>query len=448
MLMAIDNAVWGDFWAGYHIHTLIWHTLFLVAGVLCINAMAHKESVVRLATWIFCLENAHFVTASWWSNRHALVTGTFALICLWLHLRGKRSLSVVFYILALLSGEFALAIVGFLIALVIFPRSNRLAEAQRSWPHIIISLIYAGVYVVFERGVSGSAFYLDPVHATGEYLQALPQRWLMLFGEMFHQLPSDVAFVGMGPFLAAIGLLVLVLVLWRGRRPLDWVLLGASLSLLPAIGAPAAGRMLLLASVGSAVWLASYILELREYRPITSRLFLGWTLTVPPILGLAMLFSMKQVGIKSEGSAQDALTHCPGSEEVWILNPPDHIVGFYLPILQEQALKHQRQRIRALTMGNRPVEYRLLDGRLELRSEELFFDAQLELFWNLAPEPEFSVPNSFQISVSDHSLWASSPHFGTADSPCLLQWKESSLQPVAIMESWQFIGQSPSPSGL
>ena len=248
--------------------------------------------------------------------------------------------------------------------------------------------------------------------------------------------------------MSVLGILVFGLAIWTRKLYPNWLLIGAGLSLLPAVGAPPTSRMLLVASLGSAIWLAHILFHLYERRVFLTRALVGWVLGVPFVVGLFFIFGQEQGADASERAAMDSLELCDSAPEVWILNPPDHIIGFYLPLIQEQSLKRNPQQIRALNIGPRKISYRWIDSQLDIRSPDLFLTSTIERFWNIHPSSSIETSDGISIHVNQNEMQIVSEKLNSSSSICILRWKDSELQVVAPTKQWVQVERSISPSGL
>ncbi|HEX4354357.1 MAG TPA: hypothetical protein VHZ95_15615, partial [Polyangiales bacterium] len=118
----LDIALWPNSAALMRVQSLLW--LF---ALLWIATRMYRRllgpSVGGLAALLLAFDHTHGYSIGYIANRHALVSATFALLCLDQHLRFRREqdlraglFAALSYVLALLSGESSLAIAGYLFA--------------------------------------------------------------------------------------------------------------------------------------------------------------------------------------------------------------------------------------------------------------------------------------------------------------------------------------------
>ena len=87
-LMWADHAVFGRSPVGYHVHTLVWYVVFLVAGCALLTRTL-PSSLATPAAVIFCLCAAHAMPATWVAARTSIVTTALALLAWLAHRRWR-----------------------------------------------------------------------------------------------------------------------------------------------------------------------------------------------------------------------------------------------------------------------------------------------------------------------------------------------------------------------
>ena len=455
LLMTAEVLSGAPAWA-WTLHSLFWRLLFLGAGCGLIYTLVQESVARRWAVWLFCMENAHFAAVGWWSNRHALIGATFALAALATLFHAQRTnwrpgrwLSPFLWIVALLSSELSLCAGGFIIAWAVWGPTPRREALGWVAPHIGLTVLYGLGYGFFERGVTGSSFYLDPLQQPLTFLLAAPTRWLSLWADLCWQVPAEISFLG-GPWtqgLVLLGALGVALTGWliRQNTGQTWLFIGASFALLPAISAPASSRQLLIAGLGFILILASTQTTVTGLRQRLVTGLLWCHLLVPIGIGVTQWAGQRSLANASLEAAE-GLGHCESSPEIWILNAPDHVIGFYLPIIATQAHQAPRQPVRTLTIGHAGLRFKRDGDLLSLQTEQPLLQGVVARFWRTsAPEPVTIGETRFQPGPT--GLDIQSPHLSSGQL-CLLAWQHGVLSPIQPSSKWQTIEPSVGPSGL
>jgi hypothetical protein len=171
----------------------------LVAGLLYRRLIA-TAWVAGLATLLFAWDDAHSFVVVWIANRNALLAGLFGLLSLWLHDRHRRDgvRAAVIYAplalaLALLSGEAAVATLGYFAAYALFLDEKTPRDRLRSLaPYAVIAVMWAAVYKIRGYGTSGSGFYVDPGGEPAAFVLAVIKRLPILLLAQFGLPPADL----------------------------------------------------------------------------------------------------------------------------------------------------------------------------------------------------------------------------------------------------------------
>ena len=163
-------------------------------------------SQVRVSPWVagvafalFAFDEARAATIAWLCNRNALIALAFGVWALLAHDRARADgdrraawLAPAWFALALLGGEGALAMLGYLASYALFlDRGPLLRRAATLLPYIGVMLGWAVLYVSLGYGASGSGFYIDPVREPLVFLRMLPERLTIYTVAMFEGVSAD-----------------------------------------------------------------------------------------------------------------------------------------------------------------------------------------------------------------------------------------------------------------
>jgi hypothetical protein len=290
-LMAFDFAMFGSNARLFHVHSLMWWALLVIA-VGTVLWQVQPKLTAAVALLLFALEEGHGLPVAWPANRSTLVASAFGFFALALLIRWRntghrraRFGFVVFSILALAAGEYAFTAFAYLAAYELLrPQATRVSVVHALWPVVAA----AGVYLVLRQalgyGIEGSGFYISPTGTPFAFLTALSWRAPVLAGDLLFGVPADWYVLGT-PWrerildwnlfspqvwyalpgwhavqigIGVLGLALLALLVWRLPRLLDearartlrWLLAGALLSLVPVAGTMVSSRLTVAASVG------------------------------------------------------------------------------------------------------------------------------------------------------------------------------------------------------
>ncbi len=269
---AADFALWGGVAWPAHLETCL-----VYAALAFVAALAYRRLVggaaAGIAALAYAVDDGHNVPLAWTANRYAILAALFGIGAVLAHTRarervGARAIGPALFALALLSGETALGVVGYLVAYAWFvdrpERSDRFAGMRALWPYALVLGAWAVAYRALGYGASGSGFYVDPVGAPRTFLaKALSRGPELALSGMFGPPAEAWAFVPaeLTPSAAVAAAVVVALIVVgllrvaRGadasaRRATSALLVGALLALVPACGTAPDDRNFLIAGFG------------------------------------------------------------------------------------------------------------------------------------------------------------------------------------------------------
>jgi hypothetical protein len=229
----LDHLLWPRSWVLAHAHSMLWFAA-LLAVLATLYQRFRPPWIAHLALLLYALDDARGWVLGWVANRNVLVAATLAFAALVAHDRARRDgwrpglwLGPSLFGAALLGGEAALGLTGYLLAHALFidsgPRGRRLV---RLWPYVALAAVWLVAYKALGYGTSGGSMYLNPLDEPLEYLHALAERLPVLLAAQ------------VGPGLADAWL-----VLPAAARPVAWALVLFTLALFAATIAPAWRRL-------------------------------------------------------------------------------------------------------------------------------------------------------------------------------------------------------------
>lgn len=387
-LVRLDHAVFGRWAPGWHLHSLLWMLLFLLAVALLYRRLDPLRGLWIVP--IVAFDESFAVTAGWISNRHALVAMTFGVVALWAHIRWREDswrpgplLAAACYVLSLLAAETGLAVLAYAVAYewMAGPGGPKRKALGLSLP-VGIGLVYVAWYKVMGYGLHGGAgMYIDPGADPWLFMREASGRIPALLAGGILGAPPDLWIEpDKRPMLIAIGLVGTSILLgilranWSSipgewRRHLRWLLPGALLSCLPLVATFPSHRQMVgpMLGIAPAVMLLLYLI-LQVYWPAGSwRRWAAASLGVVLLLVHGLLAPLMQIviprGLQSmrEGVARnlEGITQWDpalGFDEVVALQSPDGMTMFYGPVLLDE--KYGTRRGHWTVLSAAPFDHR------------------------------------------------------------------------------------------
>jgi hypothetical protein len=384
-----DVRIWPNQAVAMHAHSVLWYVaLVWVASRLYRGA--HGMLVGGLAAFLFALDHTHGFSVGYIPNRHALISATFAALCLerFLHFRRQQQsaagMQAFFcYGAALLASESSVAILGYLFAYLLFvERASLGRRALALAPYAVVTLLWRVAYQLAGYGAEGSGLYIDPAREPGRFISAFIERAPLLTMGQFFLLPAEAhalvkaehAHLVFGVAIGCLLALCLALApLLRANRVARFWAAGFAFSLVPASGTFAHNRQLLIASIGAMALLA----QLWEFHVAERRVFnMTWPLRIAHalaalLLGIHVFASPLLLPLASTQIAFTQFLHrgldtlgpeLAGKDAVFV-TVPEYFTLRVLQLSLRVAEQPLPRRWRALSFGPQRVSVRRVDER-------------------------------------------------------------------------------------
>ncbi len=433
---ALDHWLWpGDPFL-MHLQSLAWLALLLALAAKAYLSLLPEAWVAGVASVMFSIDSGHGAAAGWISNRNALIAGAFAIAALLFHhdwrrsARGSRALAAcACFALALISGELALGVVGYLLAYALCvergPVRTRVASLL---PYGAIAGIWAGARAAAGYGSFGLGVYVDPLAEPLSFLRNLPLRWTVLISSEVSRVPSDIYNVvptQSQPLLLAFALWVCASLFWfvwpsvrstahvsgRVARPfrpvgeapggpaagdgedqsrpvMRFFALGAALATLPLCATLTSDRLLVLAGFGVMPLLARGMhdalrgvgaADLRLRRLFTGLLAVAHLLVDPVLLPALALSPAWVASFAKAADASLPATPALREQTVIVAGVPDSAILSYLPAMRTVEGEPRPDKLYWLSATARPTQIERRGTRvLRVTSEDGFFDPRWE----------------------------------------------------------------------
>ncbi len=330
-LVVADRALFGRDARLYHVHSFVWWVVLMLVAAWLLREL-FSAPVASLAIVLFALEEGHTLPLGWLANRGAMVAMVFGLLGVLVHVRARLRarprlllLSSLCFSIALLSGEWAFPLLGYVLAFELFGppalRDSWRARFVSLLPSALPGLIFLATRAYFGYGALRSGVYIDPITEPVAFFIAACQRIPVFFADLFFSVPAS--WWGLGTpwrdrilalhvfspevwlrlpswrfWHVAIGVLAMLATYFTlraglrdrdpgERRQIRWMLFGALISLVPMVASFPTSRLVLPAAVAVSVAAALVILrglghcrELWPLSPLRALLPLSVALTV------------------------------------------------------------------------------------------------------------------------------------------------------------------------
>jgi hypothetical protein len=435
----LDYRLWPEQPWLMHAHSLLWFALALgmlgrVYQRLLVPARAAWLPV--LALLVFAVDDAHAMTIAWIANRNALVAFTLAMPVLLLHDRAVRDndrrsgrVAPLLLLVALLAGESALAVTGYLFAYALFidpaPRTSAL---RRLLPYAGVAAVWSLGYRALGFGARGSGLVVDPGSEPLRFLGKAAERVPVMLAAQFGFPPSDAweAYPVLRSWLpvvmmawALLTLAVVLIALWprlMTQPSARFFALGLVLAALPVAAQFPHDRLLFFIGLGAAPLIAMLIGDL--FAPAasadTTRLgvrgqrIVTWACAALH-LGIAPLWLPLRVRAPLDiermvGAADRSIDDRPAVRDktVVLVNPPVDAFAGYVPPMRAAQGRNRPHALRWLATGGSDVQVqRVAVSTLRVRPKFGFLALSSE---RMQRNPENRMPLGYQVRFSDLTI--------------------------------------------
>jgi hypothetical protein len=250
-----------------HVHSFVWWAVAVLA-VRSLVRRAFSPRASTIATLVFALSPCHAIPLAWLANREALVSLALGTLAIGLYSRWREALrpalglaATALFVLALLSGEYAIAFGGYVVAIELVRRNDGVGRRALGLAPFGVPLVaYLYFHVRGSYGVVGSGFYLDPLVDTRPFLENAGWRLAQLLLEGWWSIDGRITWAP--GWALAIEVVVaagaMAIPLRRALAALDddarataaWLVVGSVFSLAPALAVLPSVRLLGVAMIG------------------------------------------------------------------------------------------------------------------------------------------------------------------------------------------------------
>jgi hypothetical protein len=402
----LDAWLWPTSALFAHAHSLLWHFALVFAATRLYRSVLGTTSVAGLAAVLFAFDHCHGFAVGWIANRNAVIAAFFGVLALHCHQRGRVGARRTLLWLAppllgaaLLSGEIAVAVFGYLIGYALFlDPGTRRSRMLSLVPHVVMLVLWRVAYQSLDRGARFSGLYIDPAHEPLKFLAAMLQRLPVLVLGQFG-LPPAEAYVFAPPALAQLlWLFALSVTLWllialvplliADRTARFWAL-GTACALAIACGTHPNNRLLYFVGLGAmpllsqlwhgliqdAPWLRASAWWRRSARGVAA-LGVGFHLLLSPLL-LPLSVCSIALTAPTETAAM-SLVEAGAGRDVVVVSSPDYFHTKLAPVLAALSGREPPRRLRVLSFGAVPLKLTRGDERtLDVAFEGGLLDSPL-----------------------------------------------------------------------
>jgi len=375
-----------------HLHSLGWYAMCLWLVGKLFHRVLGPGWVAALAALLFAVDEAHGWSLCSVAERSTLMGMVFGTGALLAHVRWRRMhtpsaglAAPAFLVLAFLSGEMALSILGYILAFAVFlDQGSPLGRARSIVPSLAVCAAWRVVYGIGGYGVDGSGSHVDPGLEPLRFAGATLERMPLLLQAQLTFIPAWITPsldrpAAIGSMVAAVVLAGLALgVALRALRhdPRAWFFAtGMVLSLVPAAATVPHDRLLLPAGLGGAglvaLLLASVKVRARSGKaPRSARVLAGvWLvchLAVAPLLLPAIAVAGNRIGNSLDAVARSPALDAGKDRTLVFVTGPNHRVT-WIPLYLHDNGRPVPSRVRVLAPTANPVvAHRLDEHTLEL----------------------------------------------------------------------------------
>lgn len=415
LLIVFDHRLFGLSPLGYLLHSTLWYGAVCLAVALILNQCLPG---VRggIAAVLFAVLGTHHETVVWFAARNALVCAAFGGFALLSHLRFRergwrpgRFLTPVLMGLALLGGEAALGMLGYLVAYEVFRRESFRAKVLALAPTLALTALWLVLYRVQGYGAHLSGAYIDPISEPLRYLAALPLRLGFTMSVLLLGAPALVWPLAPEfriPF-AIVGALVVggVVVFMRKsfsklspdqQRALSWLGLGMGLAILPQLAGALGARSYLIPSMGAVALVAHVVVSAWEAGPKWAKVGGVSLLLLHGGLGALLWPSMSLVyneitAAQQRGVNEMGLDDLSASDRNYLVVTANAFVAYFAPMQFAAETRENVGAWRVLSVAE--CDHRLTrtgPRRFELEAVGGTFMASVTEEMTRAPEVPFS----------------------------------------------------------
>lgn len=433
-----------------HLHSIMYFVIIILLVYKLGQCLLDDQRLVLLITALYALSATHGLTVAWLCNRNALLAMVFSLASLIAFIQSQQLnkntrlhylLSLAFLPLALLSGEIALSLGGFLLGYILC-LSTKPVFKSLLWllPHLAIVVIWFVIYNKAGFGAHGNTlFYINPAEHPISYLSLLLERIPLISLSLLLALPADI--IGHTSFtiplivlaLLLIGVIAYFLKNSAHKKVAMAFSIAAFIAILPIACSPPQSRNLIFVSLSSAVIIGIIMQQLfQSGAKVPLFILVILHLILSPLLLLPSSY-MPQI-FSASGERRAATLEVMPNEKVIVFNANMMEMTYLAAHRFKQGLPIP-QRIWNLTGAESQYTIKKMDDhRLRLISDSHFLSSGDLLVRNIAAEPFHAGDTIAMNGLIIHIIAVNAAGYPaifdaifteTLDNYTLMQWRSS-----------------------
>ena len=197
----LDYRAFPDSPALMHAHNIAWFAVVVFLVAIIYRKIIGPTAIAGLAALMFVLDKNTYFPVMFIANRGFIVALCFGLICFYMHHKWRLTnstsagiLSIVFFLLSLLSNEAGVSSFAFILAYaLVLDKASWKIRLSSLLPAVITIIVWRIIYNSLGYGVSGiGAAYLDPGHEPLKFLYHLPGYGMAVIAGQLSALPPDI----------------------------------------------------------------------------------------------------------------------------------------------------------------------------------------------------------------------------------------------------------------
>jgi hypothetical protein len=430
----LDYRLWPNTPWLMHLHSLLWFGVALLVLARFYRRLFDRPDMVwlpTLALFLYAVDDAHAMTLAWIANRNAILAFALGVPVLLLHDRaahGERRARVAAALvlgLALLAGESALAVAGYLTAYALFlDRARRTRALLGLWPYAAVLGLWAGFYRVAGFGAHGSGLVIDPGADPLRFLlAAVVQRAPVMLAAQVGVPPSD-GFEGyplLAPWLQpamiawawliVIGFGLAIRPRLRADARARFCAVGSTLAALPVCAQFPHDRLLLFIGLGAVPLVAMLIADVLQpgtapvprITRLAGRACIGLHLVLAPLLlPLRVLAPLHGEVLVTRADHSIDESASVRDKTIVLMNPPLDAYAGYLPPTRVAQGRNRPRALRWLATAGSAVTVRRVDARtLRVRPALGFLALPSEI---MQRDPRDRMPIGYRVRFSDLAI--------------------------------------------
>ncbi len=391
-----------------HAGLILLYVLLCSIISLLLKRFSSNSVAPGIAILLFTVNDTHAFSAGWISSYNTLLCCVAGMSAFLFHARwrqlkasGSLFLFMLFYLIALLCSEGALALSGYLFAYSLFLEKGTIRDKIVSFvPTMLITCIYLLFYVISGFGVTNSGIYVSLTTLFSPALFTFVLKiGCFLFSQLFSVSPISMLLFKIGTAGVIVSMVFLGSILYFFRKGLfatpqtSFFFTATILSMAPFALGPFQDRLLLWSGFGAAGLLgelfASNNLFNGKLEKLTARILLGTNLFVSLLLFIPTLFAPMIL----EKPSRAVASIVPSTTTIF-LNSPWDICLWYPPAIAAEQGKTFPEHMYILYAG--------LDTVTVTRNDRCTMTATVPGGWLAHPEYEqFSRSSSHPFHAGD-----------------------------------------------